>query len=143
MTMGAPVECRLPFTDPRILALSAHSTARDLFRGANGKQLIRDAMVGRLPPHIVSRPKQGWQSPWNVYLRSNPVLRRWLASVPDHEIVAGSPLGRAGARTRVDAFLAGDREKGRHAWMLGRIVLWHQVCVEGVRDPFGAAVPAR
>ena len=140
MTMGAPVECRMPFTDHRILALSAHSTARDLFKGANGKQLIRDAMAGRLPQHIVDRPKQGWQSPWGTYLRTNPVLRDWLSKVPDHEIVARSPLGRDGARTRVDAFLAGDRERGRHAWMLGRIVLWHQVCVERI-DPFGSPSP--
>ena len=44
-----------------------------------------------------------------------------------------SPRRTSAAAARgqvVDEFLAGDNRRSRDAWMLGRIVLWHQVCVE-------------
>ncbi|MEP7361405.1 MAG: asparagine synthase C-terminal domain-containing protein, partial [Chloroflexota bacterium] len=139
LTMAAAIEERLPFTDPALLEFAGRSRKADLFRGVQGKQPLREAMAGRLPQIVLDRRKRGWMSPYPDYLRQNPVLSTWLAQVPAHDIVATSPLGRAGARQIIDGFLAGDPARDRDAWMLGRIVLWHQVCVEGNRNPFGGA----
>jgi asparagine synthase (glutamine-hydrolysing) len=138
LTMGAAIEARLPFTDPALIDFAGLARTSDLFSGPHGKQPLREAMAGRIPAEVINRRKRGWMSPYPVYLREQPNLRQWLTRVPDHEIVARSYLGRQGARTVVDQFLAGDNRRTRDAWMLGRIVLWHQVCVERDRQPFGS-----
>ena len=136
LTMGAAIEARLPFTDPALLEFAGLVRTDDLFSGPHGKQPLREAMVGKLPPEVLNRRKRGWTSPYSTYLRERPELRGWLSRVPEHPTVAASHLGRDGARKVVDEFLAGDNRRSRDAWMLGRIVLWHQVCVEREREPF-------
>jgi asparagine synthase (glutamine-hydrolysing) len=136
MTMGAAIEARLSFTDPKLLDFAGLARTRDLFSGPHGKQPLREAMVGRLPKIVLERRKQGWTSPYSHYLREMPELRRWLSKVPEHEIVAKSELGREGTQQVIDHFLAGDDTATRDSWMIGRIVLWHQVCVEGIASPF-------
>ncbi|MEP7378274.1 MAG: asparagine synthase (glutamine-hydrolyzing) [Chloroflexota bacterium] len=136
MTMAAAIEARLPFTDPRLLEFAGLARTRDLFSGPHGKQPIREAMADKLPKMVIERRKQGWSSPYSVYLREMPELRRWLAQVPDHQIVAQSSLGRAATKVIVDGFLDGDSRYTRDSWVIGRIVLWHQVCVENISNPF-------
>lgn len=135
MTMGAGIEERMPFTDPKLLEFAALARVNDLFSGPHGKQPLRTAMASKLPESVINRRKRGWTSPYWLYLREQPALRTWLASMPDHEIVARSHIGRQGARAIVDQYLDGDRSSARDAWILGRIVLWHQICVEGIRYP--------
>jgi asparagine synthase (glutamine-hydrolysing) len=141
LTMGAAIEARLPFTDPRLLDFAGLARTSDLFRGAQGKQPLREAMADKLPQIVLERRKRGWTSPYATYLREMPELRAWLSKVPQHQIVGQSDLGVPGAQQTIDAFLAGDNRKIRDAWMIGRIVLWHQVCVEGIADPFNGHAP--
>jgi asparagine synthase (glutamine-hydrolysing) len=135
MTMAAGIETRLPFTDPKLLDFAALARTRDLFQGPHGKQPIRDIAAGKIPAAVLNRRKRGWTSPFVHYTRTVPALARWLAQVPDHEIVARSVFGREWARRTVDDFIAGEDRRARDAWMVGRMVLWHQVCVEGNRRP--------
>ena len=58
-TMGAGIEARVPFLDPRILELASRVDPPFLFRGAHGKQLLRSAMTGLLPKQVLRRQKQG------------------------------------------------------------------------------------
>jgi len=141
LTMGAAIEARLPFTAPALLEFAGLARRADLFEGANGKKPVRDAMAGRLPQKILSRPKRGWTSPYRDYLRQLPELRSWLVLVPQHPIVAGSRHGPTNAQAIIDGFLAGNDALASDAWTIGRIVLWHQVCIEGVRHPFGRGAP--
>jgi asparagine synthase (glutamine-hydrolysing) len=141
MTMASAIEARLSFTDPKLLEFAGLARTRDLFSGPHGKQPLREAMAGRLPRSVIERRKQGWSSPYRVYLRDVPEMRRWLANVPSHPIVARSELGRAAAQVIVDGFLDGDDGYQRDSWMIGRIVLWHQVCVEGIANPFNGRAP--
>jgi asparagine synthase (glutamine-hydrolysing) len=134
LTMGAPIEARLPFTSPELLTYAGHARRADLFEGAQGKRPLRTAMADHLPVSVLERRKRGWTSPYRAYLRESPRLRAWLASVPTHPMVQSSPVARQASVT-VNRFLDGDDQAARDAWVLGRIVLWHQVCVEGNRRP--------
>jgi asparagine synthase (glutamine-hydrolysing) len=137
LTMGAPVEARLPFTAVDLLAFAGSAIRAELFHGAHGKQPLRAAMAGQLPPVVLDRRKRGWTSPYGSYLRRIPTLRQWLASVPTHPLIAEC-YGREQAAQLVDGYLAGDAAAARDTWKIGRIALWHEVCVEGDRSPFGA-----
>lgn len=136
LTMGAPLEARLPFTSVDLLTFAGSASRSELFRGAHGKQPLRSAMVGKLPPLVLDRRKRGWTSPYGRYLRASPTLREWLAGVARHPLVAQN-IGSEQADAVIGGFLGGDDNAARDAWMIGRIVLWHQVCVEGERQPFG------
>ena len=138
MTMAAGIEARLSFTDPKLLEFAGLARTKDLFSGPHGKQPLREAMTGKLPDSVINRRKRGWASPYGVYMREVPVLRQWVANVANHPIVAKTELGRSGTQLVMDRFLAGGRNT-RDAWLIGRIVLWHQVCVEGIRNPFERA----
>ena len=135
LTMGAPLEARLPFTSSDLLAFAGSATRAELFRGAQGKQPLRAAMAGRLPPLVLNRRKRGWTSPYATYLRNSPHLRDWLTCVPEQPVIAEN-FGRDRAGNLIRQFLEGNDQAARDAWMIGRIALWHEVCVEGERDPF-------
>jgi asparagine synthase (glutamine-hydrolysing) len=136
MTMAAPLEARLPFTANALLAFAGSATKSELFRGTEGKQPLRDAMAGKLPPAVLNRRKRGWTSPYRRYLRSSSTLSHWLRDVPQHPVIAEA-FGRDRANVAITQFLSGDDATARDAWMIGRIALWHQVCIEGERQPFG------
>ena len=133
--MGAPIEARLPFASPELLDYAGHARRADLFEGAHGKRPLRRAMASQLPASVLERRKRGWTSPYRSYLRESPRLRAWLEVVPQHPIVESAPAARR-ASVAIGRFLEGDDEAARDAWVLGRIVLWHQVCIEGNRRPF-------
>jgi asparagine synthase (glutamine-hydrolysing) len=139
MTMAAGLEARLPFTSPALLEYAALVPPADLFHGRHGKQPLRSAMRGRLPRAVLERRKQGWSSPFGTHLRTLPPLRAWVSGVPDHPLLRDHAPGREAARAMIDSFMAGDATHARDVWMLARIVLWHQVCVEGNRRPFDEA----
>jgi asparagine synthase (glutamine-hydrolysing) len=141
MTMGAALEARLPFSDPRFLEYAALARTRDLFSGPHGKQPLREAMVGRLPNKVIQRRKRGWTSPYMQYLREVPQLRSWLLSTADHPLAESSGLGRRWARDVIDGYLNGDDFLARDSWLIGRVVLWHQVCIEDNRNPFNGTAP--
>ena len=136
LTMAAAIETRLPFTDHRLLALAGTATEAELFEGPHGKRPLRQYMAGRLPASVLNRRKRGWAAPFGTYLRQNARLRNWLRRAPDHPIAATSPYGAAGFRRFVDRFLDGDVHAAREAWIMGRVVLWHQRCVERNPHPF-------
>lgn len=141
MTMAAQIEARLSFTDPKLLAFAGLARTQDLFSGPHGKQPLREAMAGVLPESVINRRKRGWTSPYGVYLREIPEMREWMSKVPTHEIIAKSDLGRNGAQKTIDQFLTGAYQNTRDAWLIGRIVLWHQVCIEGIANPFNGRAP--
>jgi asparagine synthase (glutamine-hydrolysing) len=136
LTMGAPLEARLPFTSVDLLAFAGSASRTELFRGAHGKQPLRSAMVGKLPALVLDRRKRGWTSPYGRYLRTSLLLREWLGGVARHPLVAQN-VGSEEAEALILGFIAGDDTAARDAWMIGRIVLWHEVCIEGERQPFG------
>lgn len=62
-TMAHSFELRLPFLDPRLVALSARLPSRYKLRGLTDKWVLRAAMRPHLPKEITARPKQGFHVP--------------------------------------------------------------------------------
>ncbi len=101
MTMGAAIEARLPFTDPKLLEFAALASVSDLFSGPHGKQPLRAAMAGKLPQAVIERRKRGWTSPYWIYLRdaaAASIVAREDARARDHRPL--SPWPRRHSRDR-------------------------------------------
>src|SRR5262249_25147766 len=68
MTMGASIECRVPFLDHRRVEGLAAMPTRELLRGLKGKVLLRRAVGKRLPASVRAHRKWGFGVPWTTYL---------------------------------------------------------------------------
>jgi asparagine synthase (glutamine-hydrolysing) len=108
MTMGASIECRVPFLDYRLVEMAAALPSSILFAGFKGKNLLRKAVGHRLPASVRRHPKWGFGVPWKDYLRQVDELRSVLLDLHKASIIADSPLSETAVKARVRSFLAGD-----------------------------------
>jgi len=108
MTMGASIECRVPFLDYRLVEMVAALPSSTLFRCFQGKRLLRDSLGFRLPASVLRHRKWGFGVPWGRYLRESAELRQLITDLPNAALVRDSPLRRSALQRHVDVFLAGD-----------------------------------
>ncbi|MBX6330361.1 MAG: asparagine synthase (glutamine-hydrolyzing) [Gemmatimonadaceae bacterium] len=130
MTMGASIECRVPFLDYRIVERLAAAPSRQLLSGRESKPLLRSALGDRLPASVLAGRKWGFGVPWSTYLRQVPELRAIVNDLPDTRPVCDGPFDRRALVRLTSAFLAGDRRTDALVRQLVVIALWHQACVD-------------
>jgi asparagine synthase (glutamine-hydrolysing) len=134
MTMGASIECRVPFLDHRLLEGLAALPSRRLLRNYQSKALLRSAMNDRLPGQVQRHRKWGFSVPWETYLRQVPRLRQMVVDLPSLEPLASSPLDRGRLTHVVQTFLAGQPQYDLLVRQLFMIAAWHQAIFNGVRE---------
>jgi asparagine synthase (glutamine-hydrolysing) len=108
MTMGASIECRVPFLDYRLVEMLAALPSSSLFTERRSKGLLRAAVGSRLPADVLRHHKWGFGVPWKTYLRQVEEFRALLLDLPNTQLIADSPLQRPEIKTQANAFLAGD-----------------------------------
>jgi asparagine synthase (glutamine-hydrolysing) len=108
MTMGASIECRVPFLDFRLVELTAALPTYLLFEGFKGKALLRSAVGSRLSRDVLAHRKWGFGVPWCRYLRQVESLRAILLELPKNSLLSDSPLDQSAVRQLVDDFCNGD-----------------------------------
>ena len=124
IAMASSVEGREPFLDHELVELVMALPPEMKHRGGHGKHVLREAMRDVLPPEILARPKQGFGSP----------MEEWLRGGFGHEAeaaVRGSALAQRGL---LDYELVGDlfaaHRHGRgdwskHLWNLYGVSRWY------------------
>ena len=141
MTMGASVECRVPFLDYRLVEGVAALPSAVLLAGRERKHLLRQAVGARLPPTVLSQRKWGFGVPWSRYLRVAPALRALVERLPRKEPIASGPFERAAVSNVVRRFLAGDPSTNALVQQLVMVSTWHDACV--TRRPSVSGFPVR
>ena len=129
MTMGASIECRVPFLDYRLVEGLAALPTSSLLGHRHSKVLLRRAVGDRLPRAVLRKPKWGFGVPWGQYLRHVPELREIVASLPSSPPTSDGPFDRAALGRLVANFLAGKRQGDALVRQLLMINLWHRACV--------------
>ncbi|MFV8372529.1 asparagine synthase (glutamine-hydrolyzing) [Flavobacterium sp. LB2P74] len=79
-TMGASIECREPFLDPRLIVGLGSLEDKWLFTGKKWKFILKKAMEERLPDEILKFRKVGLSAPWGVYITKSPAFKEELES---------------------------------------------------------------
>ena len=79
-TMGASIECREPFLDPRLIIGLGSLDDKWLFSGKKWKFVLKKAMEERLPNEILNFRKVGLSAPWGDYITKNPAFKDELDS---------------------------------------------------------------
>lgn len=72
MTMGASIECRVPFLDFRLLEGIPALPSSYLLKGKKGKHLLMKTFGKFLPNEVKSFKKLGLSVPWEKYLDQEP-----------------------------------------------------------------------
>jgi asparagine synthase (glutamine-hydrolysing) len=138
MTMGASIECRVPFLDYRLVEGLAALPSSILLAGGRGKRLLRRSVGSRLPPTVRRHRKWGFGVPWARYLREIPDLRHRLKALPDTEPLRGGPLDRGRLRATIGRFLAGDDAPAALLRQLVFLSSWSEAWVGVDRISVGA-----
>jgi asparagine synthase (glutamine-hydrolysing) len=120
IAMASSVEGREPFLDHELVELAMALPPRMKHRDGQGKHVLREAMRDTLPPEVLARPKQGFGSP----------MEEWLRGDFGHDAqaaVRGSALAERELLDYdvVDSLFAAHR-RGRGDWSKH---LWNLYCV--------------
>jgi len=113
MSMAASLEQRVPFLDVELMRFVERIPSRARVRPRAGKRLHRQAMERLLPPEIAKRPKHGFSSPWDDWLKESlgrEIEKRYAPGTALSELVnpqAAQEMVQAHRTSRAD-----------HRWVL-------------------------
>jgi asparagine synthase (glutamine-hydrolysing) len=138
MSMAASIESRVPFLDHPLTEWVAALPQTMKLRGTTTKWILRQAMQGRLPPQILTRPKMGFPVPVGSWLRGHwrPLLSEYLTGsrVRDRGFFEASAVER----------LVGEHVRGvNHAerlWALLTFEIWARIFLDG-ESPWALGLP--
>jgi len=126
MTMAHSVEGRVPFLDKDLVELTFTIPAALKLKNNETKYLLKKAMADTLPPEIIRRPKQGFSTPMNEWLKlSSPVAKEIF------DMVFKSKIKERGIFNYdyIKKLIAADRHwDNAHIFRLWNIItlsLWH------------------
>ncbi len=127
MSMAASLEQRVPFLDVELMRFVERIPSRARVRPRAGKRLHRQAMERLLPPEIAHRPKHGFSSPWDDWLKESlgrEIEKRYASGTALSELVdpqAAQQLVGAHRESRAD-----------HRWVLFCLLElseWHEAFI--------------
>ncbi|MFN0086397.1 MAG: asparagine synthase (glutamine-hydrolyzing) [Blastocatellia bacterium] len=126
MTMGASIECRVPFLDYRLVEGLAGLSTAELLKGSGSKPLLRRAVGDRLPNDVLRARKWGFGVPWTTYLRRPGELREFVGDLPALPFIQDAPFDSRLLKQAVSAFLAGENTHESILRQLVMIAVWQQ-----------------
>ncbi len=129
MTMANSLEARVPFIDSKVMEFAAALPLDQKLRGRRTKVILRDALAGRVPDAIIARPKQGFGTPIDLW------LRRELKPLADVLLSPKLLAERGYFDPDYVQWLRAEQEAGRqdfsqHLWALVVLELWHRMYID-------------
>jgi len=135
MSMAASLELRVPFLDRELMRFVERIPARMRIRPRAGKRIHREALGRLLPPEIVERPKHGFSTPYDRWLRES------LGAEVERRYAPGSELAglvdAATASRLVDEHRRGRADHKSILYCLLELSEWHRAFVEAA-EPVAA-----
>jgi asparagine synthase (glutamine-hydrolysing) len=130
ITMASSVEAREPFLDHRLVEFALALPPAMKYRHGVGKHVLKQAMVGILPTEVLSRPKQGFGTPMEEWMRGDFGVRA-------QDTIRRSSLSGRGLLDyeQVDKLFAAHRagrgDWHKHLWSLYNVSVWHDRWIAG------------
>jgi asparagine synthase (glutamine-hydrolysing) len=124
ITMASSVEGREPFLDHQLVEFALALPPAMKYRDGVGKYVLKQAMSGILPQEVLSRPKQGFGTPMEEWMRGD-------FGVSAQDAIRCSSLAERGLLDyeRIDELFAAHRagrgDWHKHLWNLYAVSAWH------------------
>ena len=137
MSMSASLEQRVPFLDVELMRFVERIPARARVRLRAGKRIHRRALARMLPPEIVNRPKHGFSTPYDTWLRES--LGTEVQTRYENGGALGELIDPGTVASLVAAHRSGRADHKRILYCLLELSEWHRAFVEGspVPEPHG------
>jgi asparagine synthase (glutamine-hydrolysing) len=129
MSMASSLEQRVPFLDLELMRFVERIPARKRADIRAGKRLHRLALEGLVPRAALDRPKHGFSTPYDDWLRSDlggEVRRRYSPGDPLADVLDVGEVGRL-----VDEHQSGRADHKNVLYCLLELSQWHREFVEG------------
>jgi asparagine synthase (glutamine-hydrolysing) len=132
MSMATSIESRVPFLDHKLVEFAATVPSRFKVKGFSGKQIVKEAMAGRLPDSIRHRKKMGFPVPYDEWLRGE--FRSSVSDCLDSDRAFSRGWFRPESmRSLLEEHWAGRANHGREIWNLWGLELWARIFLDGDR----------
>jgi asparagine synthase (glutamine-hydrolysing) len=126
MSMGASIECRMPFLDHRLVEILA-ALPTSVFRlGRKSRSLLRRSIGSRLPHAVLRNRKWGLGVPWSRYFREIKELREIVNDLPKINIIKDGPFDLNRVKDMVTRFEKGDNTDEAIIRQLVLLAVWDQ-----------------
>ena len=132
MSMSASLEQRVPFLDVELMRFVERVPARERVRIRDGKRLHRKAMGRLVPREVVDRPKHGFSTPYEDWLRTSlgeEVARRYSPGSQLGDLIDPGTVGRL-----VEEHRSSRSDHKSLLYCLLELSDWHQAFVQP-REP--------
>ncbi|WP_310378957.1 asparagine synthase (glutamine-hydrolyzing) [Flavobacterium sp.] len=123
-TMGASIECREPFLDPRLIVGLGSLEDKWLFTGKKWKFILKSAMQERLPQEILDFKKVGLSVPWGDYIVKSPVFKDELAAFAKSDLFQMSYFENIDAPKLIQNLQKGDSKMIPYIMPLFMMHIW-------------------
>jgi asparagine synthase (glutamine-hydrolysing) len=131
MTMAHSLELRVPFLDKEVFRV-AREIPEDLKIANNTtKSLLREAVEGIVPNHVLNRKKLGFPVPMRHWLKNE--LNSWAKTLI-RESQTDHLLHKDYILNLLEAHCQGKGDYSRKIWTVLAFMLWHQIYVERKYD---------
>lgn len=123
-TMGASIECREPFLDPRLIIGLGSLEDKWLFTGKKWKFILKKAMEKRLPDEILKFRKVGLSVPWGDYITKSPAFKEELESFSKSDLFQIPYFENINIRKLVQNLQKGDTRMTPYIMPLFMMHIW-------------------
>lgn len=129
MTMAHGLEARAPFMDHKLAEFAARLPIRMKVRGRTTRFIQRQLAKRYLPPELLCRPKQGFQSALPYMLRQeyHLLFNLFLSA---SQLAADGILNQPAVNTIVHQHLAGKVDHGNRLWLLLNSEVWYRMHIQ-------------
>lgn len=127
MTMAHGLEVRVPFLDKEVFSIASQLPVDLKIANGTTKNILREAVRGIIPDHVLDRKKLGFPVPMRHWLKDE--LNSWAKQlIQDSE--TDELLSKSYVMDLLDAHCQGSGDYSRKIWTILMFMLWHQIFVE-------------
>ncbi|MCL6461568.1 MAG: asparagine synthase (glutamine-hydrolyzing) [Flavobacterium micromati] len=123
-TMGASIECREPFLDPRLIIGLGSLDDNWLFKGKKWKYILKKSMEDRLPKEILKFKKVGLSAPWGDYITQSPAFKDELESFKKSDVFKMPYFEHINIKKLVQQLQNGDTQMTPYIMPLFMMHIW-------------------
>lgn len=129
MTMAHSLELRVPFLDKRVFDVASKIPANMKVKNKTTKYILRKAVEGIVPEHVLNRQKLGFPVPIRYWLKNE--LYDWALQLI-HSSQTSEIFNKQMVFQLLDAHVMNKKDNSRKLWAILTFMIWHQVYVEKV-----------